>query len=533
MIVDDQQQQRDVIGFLSRPETYGLPETAKVETIETHISVVFLAGDRVFKLKRAVTYPYLDFSTLALRHAACEAELVLNRRTAPDLYLGVRKVARGAGGTLALDGPGPAADWVVEMRRFDQDALLDRMAARARGALTPALMRDLADAAASFHRRAESSVALGGARGIADLIGANDDAFLALDEPVAGAAALAALRSGCYARLGQVAELLDRRRAEGRVRRCHGDLHLRNICLLDGKPVPFDCIEFSEAIATTDTAYDLAFLLMDLCHRGLRDLASVVLNRYIDVTGDESCLAAMPLFMALRAAVRAHVTAAATAEGGATPEAAAARRAEARSYLDLALDLLKGPTTTASPRLVAVGGLSGTGKSTLAAALAPKFGGPAPGARVLRSDVIRKRLCGVPPEKRLPPAAYDPAMTRKVYATQRALAAAALAAGYDVVADAVFARPDERAAIEDAARAVGATFQGIWLAAPRETLTARLDGRTGDASDATAETAGLQAGYDLGRVAWPTVDAGGSPAATLQAALPPLGLDDGAEAAAA
>ena len=527
MIVGDQ---RDVIGFLSRPETYGLSAgTAAVETIETHISVVFLAGDRVFKLKRAVQYPYLDFSTPARRHAACEAELVLNRRTARDLYLCVRKVARVADGTLALDGPGPAMDWVVEMRRFDQDALFDRMAAR--GALTPALMRDLADVVAAFHGRAESSVAQGGARGVADLIGANDDAFLSLDAPpIADEATLTALRDGCYLRLGQVAALLDRRRAEGRVRRCHGDLHLRNICLHDGRPVPFDCIEFSDAIATTDTAYDLAFLLMDLCHRGLRDLASVVLNRYLDVTGDETCLAAMPLFMAIRAAIRAHVTAAAAAaERDAT---AARRRAEARSYVDLALGFLKAPA--AAPCLVAIGGLSGTGKSTLAAALAPRLGGPAPGARVLRSDVIRKRLWGVAPETRLPPAAYDPAMTRKVYAAQRALAAAALTAGYAAVADAVFARPDERTAIEDAARAAGAPFQGIWLAAAsRDALAARLDARAGDASDATAETAALQAGYDLGRIAWPAIDAGGSAGATLRAALPLLGLDDGADEAGA
>ena len=226
--------------------------------------------------------------------------------------------------------------------------------------------------------------------------------------------------------------LLDRRRANGKVRRCHGDLHLRNICLFDDKPTLFDCLEFSDALASIDVLYDLAFLLMDLEHRGLAEFANVVLNRYLDLTGEDDGLAAMPLFLSLRAAIRAHVTATAM------DQAAAAERkqepaAEARSYLSLAARLLR----PRPRRLVAIGGLSGSGKSTLATALAPAIG-----ARVLRSDVIRKRLFGVTPETRLPAHAYAAEISRLVYETLRQRAAAALASGYSVIIDAVSLKPE-------------------------------------------------------------------------------------------
>ena len=182
------------------------------------------------------------------------------------------------------------------------------------------------------------------------------------------------------------------------MRRGHGDLHLRNVCLFEGRPTLFDCLEFSDELASVDVLYDLAFLLMDLEHRGLADFANLVLNRYLDLTGEDDGLAAMPLFLSLRAAIRAHVTAAAM-ERAAQPGAKPAMGAEARSYLDLCARLLR----PRSCRLVAIGGLSGTGKSTLAAALAPSLG-----ARVLRSDVIRKRLFDVAPETRLPASAYTP-----------------------------------------------------------------------------------------------------------------------------
>jgi len=308
--------------------------------------------------------------------------------------------------------------------------------------------------------------------------------------------------------------LLDRRRANGKVRRCHGDLHLRNICLFDDKPTLFDCLEFSDALASIDVLYDLAFLLMDLEHRGLAEFANVVLNRYLDLTGEDDGLAAMPLFLSLRAAIRAHVTATAM------DQAAAAERkqepaAEARSYLSLAARLLR----PRPRRLVAIGGLSGSGKSTLATALAPAIG-----ARVLRSDVIRKRLFGVAPETRLPAHAYAAEISRLVYETLRQRATAALASGYSVIIDAVSLKPEERQSFVAAANAAAVPFSGLWLGAPGSVMEARLRARRHDASDASPEVLTQQLRQDAGAIDWTVLDAGSGSEACAAAARRALAL---------
>jgi uncharacterized protein len=322
------------------------------------------------------------------------------------------------------------------------------------------------------------------------------------------------IRASSLQRLAAVGGLLDRRRAEGKVRRCHGDLHLRNICLLDGKPTLFDCLEFSDALASIDVLYDLAFLLMDLEHRGLTDFSNLVLNRYLDLTDEDDGLPAMPLFLSLRAAIRAHVTATAidqTAHPDRKPEMAA----EARRYLDLAVRSLR-PRPC---RLVAIGGLSGSGKSTLAAALAPEIG-----ARVLRSDVIRKRLFGITPETRLPASAYTPGVSQRVYQALRDKAAAALAAGYSVIIDAVSLNAEERRSFAAVAKAASVPFLGLWLAAPVPTMERRLRARRRDASDASPEVLAQQLRQDAGPIDWVIIDAGTGAEACLTAARRALAL---------
>ena len=249
------------------------------------------------------------------------------------------------------------------------------------------------------------------------------------------------------------------------MRRGHGDLHLGNIALIDGAPVPFDAIEFDPLIAAGDVLYDLAFLLMDLVERRLTDAANVVLNRYLTETRrDENldALAALPLFMSLRAAIRAKVTAARRDQAGDKQDEIANA---ARAYFTLACELIAPPAAT----LVAVGGLSGTGKSVLARRLAPHVL-PVPGAVWLRSDVERKALFGVGETERLPAEAYTAEAGARVYASLNAKAKRIIAAGHSAVIDAVFARPDERAA----AAAISDRFHGLFLTADLATRVARV-----------------------------------------------------------
>jgi aminoglycoside phosphotransferase family enzyme/predicted kinase len=498
--------QRAVVAFLSDGASYGMPGTP-VERMATHISEVFLVGEQAYKLKRAVRFSYLDYSTLALRERYCRAELALNRRTAPGLYLRLRRVTRRADGGLALDGNGPVVDWVVEMRRFREADLFDRMAGAHR--LTPALMRELADEVAAFHGAAEIIRDRGGRSSLARTIAINHD-NLGLASPPLDRGRIDRLQAMSSAHLARVGALLEARRDAGKVRRCHGDLHLRNICLFAGRPTLFDGIEFNEDFACIDVLYDLAFLLMDLTQRGLEAHANLVFNRYLDRTGDSGGLPALPLFLSARAAVRAHVLAALVrSEQAAKP----AETTAAEAYLALALALLE----QHPPRLVALGGLSGTGKSTVAQALAGRFP-RAPGARLLRSDVMRKRLAGIAPEQRLPPDSYTPAAAKRVYAALEEEAETALAAGFSVVLDAAFLRAEERAAAEARAGAAGVPFTGLWLEAPRDVLVRRIEARRGDASDADLAVVDWQLGLDLGPIAWRRIDAVGSVEDTLAAA---------------
>ncbi len=507
--------QREVIAFLSAGESYGTPGAA-VEQILTHCSIVFVTGERAYKLKRAVRFSYLDYSTLALRERFCRAELAINRRTAPALYLGLRKVTREADGGLAFDGAGAAVDWVLEMRRFREADLFDRMAEAQR--LTPALMRALADIIADFHERAEATPEHGGSASLAATIAGNDE-NLRLASPPLERAAIERLGAQSTALLAAIGGLIEARRAGGKVRRCHGDLHLRNICLFEERPMLFDAIEFNDDFACIDVLYDLAFLLMDLIARGMGDHANLVLNRYLDRSGDGGGLAALPLFLSLRAAVRAHVLGALLRSG--KPEKAAENRAAAASYLALALTLLQ----RAPPRLIAVGGFSGTGKSLLAQALAARLP-PPPGARLLRSDVLRKRLAGVAPETRLPRESYSLEAARRVYAALQDEAAATLAAGRSVIVDATFLRPDERDAIAAVAARAGVPFTGLWLEAPAAVLAARIAARHDDASDADRAVLERQLTMDPGAISWQRIDAARGSAETLALALAAISEPD-------
>jgi uncharacterized protein len=512
-MLDDQQ---DVIAFLSDPSSYA-KSVDRVEIIETHVSLVFLAGDCAYKLKRAVKYPYLDFSTAERRRQACEAELALNRRTAPAIYLEIRGIGRTPTGEIVFSSSSAAVDWVVVMRRFDQSLLFDALTQS--GGLSAQLMDALADHIGSFHATAERHFDRGGAAEMAELAEIQYRCLAAAQHSGLPRERVDELRERWRERLTTVSMLLDRRREAGKVRHCHGDLHLRNICLFDGKPTLFDCIEFDDTLASIDVLYDLAFLLMDLEHRELANSANRVLNRYLDRSEEEDGLAAMPLFLSLRAGIRAHVTASAIerASGNVAPTE---MESEARRYLDFAHRLLQQEPC----RLIAIGGVSGTGKSTLAAALAPEFG-PRPGARILRSDVTRKLLLGVTPETRLPAGAYTRETSRRVYDALCRKAAVGLAAGYSVIIDAVALTPEERGSFAAVARTAAVPFSGFWLEGPAVTLANRIQARRGDASDATAQVLTEQLLHDPGPVEWIRIDAGGGPEDCLAAVQRALAAD--------
>ena len=295
--------QNEVLAFLADPATHG---GHAIKRIDTHAASVFLAGDHALKIKRAVRFPFLDYSTLDKRKAACDAELAVNAPYAPDIYRRVVAITRQANGALAIGGSGPPVEFAVEMRRFDEQRTLDHLA----GEIDDALADALGHAIAAAHARAKPVEAEPWIAALGSYIDEHVSAFRQRRDIFDGTENdnLGHASRTAYER---ILPLLRERGRRGLIRRIHGDLHLGNIALVGGKPVLFDAIEFSDIIASGDVLYDLAFLLMDLCERGLIQAANVVFNRYLNEarrTEDLDGLAALPFFLMMRAAIRAKVT---------------------------------------------------------------------------------------------------------------------------------------------------------------------------------------------------------------------------------
>jgi aminoglycoside phosphotransferase family enzyme/predicted kinase len=504
--MNDPDSQAAAFQFLGDPATHG---NHPVRRIETHANVVFLAGDRALKVKRAVRFPFLDYSTLAKRRTACESELKVNHAFAPELYRRVVPITRNSGGQFAIDGDGETIEWAVEMLRFDESQTLDRIADVS--GIDGTLAQKLAAMVADMHAGAPAADANSWIAALGRFLEQNAVAFQ--EAPALFPPDLAAkLDKAARSELERLRPLLASRGRRGLIRRGHGDLHLGNIALLEGRPVPFDAIEFDPDVAAGDVLYDLAFLLMDLLERGFKRSANIVFNGYfarLQAAEDLDGLAALPFFMSLRAAIRAKVTAARLQYVGSKDQAVLTQAAKA--YFRLAAELLSAPP----PTLIAIGGLSGTGKSSVARELAP-FVAPAPGALLVRSDVERKRLFGVAETEHLPPDAYHIEASAKVYGIVGDKAARVIDARHSAIVDAVFAKPAERDAIAAIAGSADIAFRGLFLVADLQTRLNRVGTRGLDASDANAAVALQQETFALGRIEWIEIDASVSLAQTLE-----------------
>jgi uncharacterized protein len=466
---------------LLRPGSYPHP-AGQVDRLETHISWVFLAGPFAYKVKKPVRMGFVDFSTLEARRRCCDEEVRLNRRLAPDLYLDVVEI-RGHGDTLHIGGRGPVREYAVRMRRFPQDALASRLLAD--GELLPAQVAALAVRIAAFHSGLPAAAPDSG-YGTSESVRRHamqnfEEIDPMLQEP-GDRAAVQRIRDWTERELAARDADVQRRRASGMVRECHGDLHLGNVVLLDGELVPFDCIEFNADLRWNDVMSEVAFLMMDLMDRGAPHLAWLFLNAYLEETGDYSGLPLLRSYLAYRALVRAkvHLLRARQAPGPAeeTRLAVAFRR-----YVALAQRCAH----CGSPALLLMHGLSGCGKSTIAAALAQRLA-----AIRLRSDVERKRLRGMTALQRSGSGVgndlYRGDATDATYARLAELAHSVVAAGHTAVVDATFLQRWQRARLRGIASALRAPIAVASVHAPESVLRQRVQARAADRTDASEAT---------------------------------------------
>ncbi len=461
------------------------PHEGGIDLVETHISWVFLVGDCAYKIKKPVRLSFLDFSTPERRRHFCEEELRINRRFAPELYLGLSNVVVTPDGT-AVDRPGETAEVAVRMRRFARADELDRLLAT--GAADHRLLFRFGRRLARLHAALPVAAAGHPNADPARTRAACEENFATLrrfTEPAlrGRVSRIEQWTAAEYARLDPV---MRARFDAGHFRECHGDLHCNNVVRYGGALHAFDALEFDPGLRWIDTASDLAFLLMDLSVRGRPDLAAVTLDGWLTGSGDYGALGVLRFYQAYRACVRAKVAAIRASQD---PDSAGAALHEVAVYLDAALALTAPPR----PRLIITTGLSGSGKSWLASRLLAPLG-----AVRVRSDVERKRRAGLDPELPSDGSIYTPAHTRDTYRQLGEIAARALRAGYPVMVDAAFLLERERRWFRDLARRLDVPFVILATAAERQVLDDRLLRRAAagdDPSEATPAVLALQVGF--------------------------------------
>ena len=481
------QDQGRLVAALAQPARFDA-DCERVTTLETHISYVLLTGRDAYKLKKAVDFGFLDFTTLAARHHFCEEELRLNRRLAPALYLDVVPITGSADAPI-VGGDGPAIEYAVKMREFPQDALASRSLSR--GELGRADIDALAAKVAAFHGAIEVAAAgagFGAPEGILQRAEDNCSTLLPLLDDSAERAEIDALAAWTgrehAARRGAFLSRVE----EGFVRECHGDLHLGNIARIDGELTIFDCIEFNPALRWIDVMSEVAFTVMDLEDRGRADLGHRFLNAYLERTGDYAGLAVLRFYLVYRALVRAKIARLRTAQ--LAPEERAGSIAEYRGYVRLA----RGYAETAPSAIVITHGLSGSGKTTLSEALLEALG-----AVRVRSDVERKRMHGLDAREHdrhgVEHGLYASTATDATYRRLASLTREIVVAGYVAIVDAAFLKRAQRDLFRELAAKLGVPFVILALPASEGTLRERVGRRSAagsDASDADLAVLGYQ-----------------------------------------
>jgi len=478
-----------LVAALSEPAAYPHP-TGKVEHLETHISDVFLAGDYAYKLKKPLDFGFLDFTTLEKRRSACLDEVRLNARLAPQIYLGVVPVCASGQeyritATDCKDGE-QLVEYAVHMRRLPQDGMLDRLAAG--GGLARGQLVDIARQIARFHATAERGPEIeryGTLDSVAYPVRQNFEQTEKYIGVTIGRERHARLRAYSEDFLRDQAARFAARVAEHHIVDGHGDLHLRNMCLHDGRVVIFDCVEFNQAFRAGDVMNDIAFLTMDLDARGLPVLGNDFLNEYLEWTQDYAGLALLDFYQIYRAYVRGKVTSF-LMDAAAEPARRETARREAEEYFRLAERYL----APRAPGLLITCGLSGSGKTTAARQAAAALGGI-----VVRSDAVRKQLAGVPLDQDASApfgqGIYSPAMGARTYRAMLDHARAIIGAGRWAVLDATYNTRAARDAVAHLARELNVPFAIVYCLAERDELARRLRRRATEDSDISDASAAI------------------------------------------
>ncbi len=465
----------DTVSFLCRKESYP-HEVSEVIHLETHISHVFLAGVYAYKLKKAVTLPFLDFSTLPLRKEYTLREFELNTRYAPELYLGVEELSYN-GETLSWNdkSSGDPVAYLLKMHRFEESHLGENLFRS--GTVTQDALNVFIDRIAAFHK---SAVKTPQYFSPSDL----EKYFIECFEDLPAKDNVGELRQKVFELISRYRELMLARKREGFVRHVHGDLHPGNICLFHDKLLAFDGVEFLDEYACTDTWADIAFLIMDLSYHRYNQYIYPILNRYLEQTGDYAGLRLLPLFVAYRALVRAKVSSIRLRQQRLSAQDSDKIAGSVRNHVQFANKVLH---QSIPSQVILIGGFSGSGKSSLGREIASCYG-----FLHLRSDVVRKQLAGCQPRDSLDEKFYTPEFSRRAYKRLYELAEMGISLGYHVVIDAVHGDSEQRDEACRWARSVSEDPLFLWCEVPQVVAEQRLKERQGDASDADADILRLQ-----------------------------------------